>query len=65
MNSLEYREAKKNCFCRGCDVELEKGTKMIATYSFRNRGQHIYFCIECVKEMNGLIYEEEFKQRKK
>lgn len=58
MNNLEYREAKKDCFCRGCDILLEKGTKMVATYSHRNRGQYIFFCVECIKQMNDLINKE-------
>lgn len=53
--SIKYRQAERQAICRGCDKELNKGDMMIATYSFRNRGQHIYFCRDCVKLMNNLI----------
>lgn len=52
---IDLREAKRNCYCRGCDVVIQRGETMIATYSSRNTGQYIYFCIDCVKEMNKLI----------
>lgn len=55
-DNFEYRLAKRDACCRGCDETLKKDKDMlIATYSFRNRGQYIYFCEDCVKEMCKLI----------
>ena len=57
---FKFRLAKRDCYCRGCDKVLKRDTDMLlATYSFRNRGQYIYFCVDCVKEMNKLIEDKE------
>lgn len=59
---IEYRLAKRDANCRGCDKILEKDKDMmISTYSFRNRGQYIYFCKDCVLLMNKLIEDYESK----
>lgn len=54
---MEYREAKRDCYCRSCDDLIIRGTKVIAMYSHRNKGQHIYLCVRCVNQMNELINE--------
>lgn len=46
---IKRREAQRDAFCRGCDKTIKKGEDMITTYSFRNRGQHIHFCLSCAK----------------
>lgn len=56
---IKFRPLERTTICRGCDEELVRGTNVIATYSFRNRGQHIYFCKECVKLMQKLIEEDD------
>ena len=48
------REALRNCTCRGCDVTIPKGEVVIYTYSLRNRGQHIFFCLDCAKLIGKL-----------
>lgn len=54
-----YRDAKHNAVCRWCDGEIKKGNKVFAFYSHMNRGQHILFHPECVKEMNKVVEEGE------
>ena len=56
---INYRPAEREAICRGCDKTLNKGDMMIATYSFRNKGQHIYFCKECIEIMYKLIKNHE------
>lgn len=52
---MEKRIAKGNACCRGCDVMLRKGKdELIYTYSPRNRGQNILFCLDCAKEIGKL-----------
>ena len=51
---IELREAQREAFCRGCDRAIPKGRKMVATYSFRNRGQHIFFCLDCCMTIGQL-----------
>lgn len=48
------REAERDAYCRGCDAVINKGEKMISTYSFRNRGQHIHFCPKCANLIGEL-----------
>ena len=53
------RQVERQAFCRACDKTLERNTeKVIAWYSFRNRGQHIYICTDCVTSMYNLIQED-------
>ena len=57
---MEYRQSERICYCRGCDKEIKAKTeKIISIFSFRNRGQHIFLCADCVKEMNTLIFKNE------
>lgn len=44
---IERRPATRHAYCRGCDEVIKPGEDMITTYSHRNRGQHIHFCLEC------------------
>lgn len=48
---INRRQAQREAFCRGCDDKIEKGEEMISTYSIRNRGQNIYFCLKCAKDI--------------
>lgn len=54
---ITKRPVERNAFCRGCDCVIPKGTDVIATYSIRNRGQHIYFCLPCAKDIGQLAGE--------
>jgi hypothetical protein len=51
---LKKRAMKNNGFCRGCDISLEKGDEVIYTYSLRNRGQRIFFYMECANKISEL-----------
>ena len=53
-NEIERREAKRTCYCRGCDKALHKGDEIIYTYTFRNQGQNIIFCLDCAKIIGEL-----------
>jgi uncharacterized protein YlaI len=60
MNDIKFRLAKADLYCRGCDREVKRNKEwVIATYSFRNRGQHIYFCYDCAKKISDLITNKE------
>lgn len=54
MYDIMRRKAERNAFCRGCDNTIKKGTDMVTTYSFRNRGQNIHFCINCAEKIGKL-----------
>lgn len=54
-NPIEQRKIERPGFCRGCDKKLEKGTDIIYTYSWRNRGQNIIFCMDCAGEIYNLV----------
>lgn len=51
---IERRKIERSGFCRGCDIGLEKGDEIIYTYSFRNRGQSIIFCLDCATVIGSL-----------
>jgi uncharacterized protein YlaI len=51
---INRRKILRTAYCRGCDKEMNSGTEVIATYSFRNRGQHIYFCLSCSEIIGNL-----------
>lgn len=51
---IKFRPIERKAFCRGCDKTMERGEMVVSTYSFRNRGQDIYFCIPCSKEIGRL-----------
>lgn len=55
---MEIRFSKHDSFCRGCDKEISKGTKIFYTYSIRNRGQNIIFCMDCLNLMNDFWLKE-------
>lgn len=48
------RPAQRSAFCRGCDKEIARGVDMISTYSFRNTGMWIHFCLKCAVEIGKL-----------
>lgn len=52
---IEFRDAQRDAFCRGCDDTIKKGQPMVATFSWRNRGQNIYFCVGCAGEIGALV----------
>jgi hypothetical protein len=56
---IEFREAKRDAFCRGCDTKIEKGEHMVTTYSFRNQGQNIHFCVACADEIGRMVKDHE------
>lgn len=57
---MEYRLSKRDSYCRGCDKTLKRDKdRIMAMYSFRNRGQYIYFCKDCVLKMNSLVKDFE------
>ena len=55
------RKLQRTAFCRGCDKEMKSGTEVVSTYSFRNRGQHIYFCLDCSKIIGKLASENKIE----
>jgi uncharacterized protein YlaI len=52
------RQLLRKAFCRGCDKQMSIGTEVIATYSIRNDGQYIYFCLDCAEKIGKLSHEE-------
>lgn len=53
---IKLRGLERDAYCRGCDELMKKHTSVIATYSFRNRGMHIFFCLDCA-ELIGQLAE--------
>jgi hypothetical protein len=53
-HDIERRAAQRQAFCRGCDGQIARGEDMISTYSFRNTGMWIHFCLDCAKEIGKL-----------
>jgi hypothetical protein len=45
---MDFRIIERSGFCRGCDKVLPKGENIFYTYSHRNCGQSIIFCMDCV-----------------
>jgi hypothetical protein len=59
-NNFEHRKSERDCFCRGCDKKIKRNSEdIIYTYSFRNKGQSIIFCEDCVQEMFKLCFKFE------
>jgi len=59
---FDYRQSKRECTCRGCNKTISRDTeKIIYTYSIMNGGQNIYLCMDCIKEINGLISRDQTK----
>jgi hypothetical protein len=48
------KTASHAAYCRGCDDQMGKGTEVVSTFSWRNRGQNIYFCIPCAQIIGQL-----------
>ena len=60
LGDIEYRYTERDAFCGGCDKEIvAKTEKVFATYSYRNKGQHIYICVDCINKFNQLVKESE------
>lgn len=51
---IQRRPAQRDAFCRGCDKVIKRGDDMISTYSFRNTGQWIHFCLDCCKKIGEM-----------
>lgn len=59
MSNFEKRLSKQDSFCRGCDKILVRNQdEIIYTYSYRNRGQHIMFCLDCAKIIGDMAKSE-------
>lgn len=58
MSKPEYREAERICFCRVCDKTINKGESAVFWYSFRNTGQNIMVCADCVETIYELLPKE-------
>lgn len=54
---MKIRQAERTAFCRGCDKKIEPKTDMLSMYSYRNRGQNIHFCLDCVEKMHEMLQE--------
>lgn len=54
---MEIRKAKREAYCRGCDKVIEKGEEMFSTYSWRNRGQNIHICLDCIDKITKMKAE--------
>ena len=59
--AIKLRQAERSAYCRGCDKEIAKGEMMVSTYSRRNRGQHIHFCLDCTENIGELVKEHKEK----
>lgn len=64
---IELRPCKNSggANCRGCDIEIKKGELLVYTYSSRNRGQSIMFCIPCARSIGGLVKGVDMVSKKK
>lgn len=59
FRKIEYKPTKRDAFCRGCDKTIVRNTeKVFTTYSMRNRGQHIYICMDCINKFLKIVEEE-------
>ena len=58
-DNIVRREIERTGHCRGCDKELHKGTEIIYTYTTRNRGQSIIFCLDCAIIIGRLVRRED------
>lgn len=55
---LEIRKAKQDSFCRCCDKPLRKGIdNLVYMYSYRNRGQNILLCFDCIDLITEKVSE--------
>ena len=55
---MEIRRIERTGFCRGCDDQLEKGSRIFYTYSDRNRGVVVILCMKCVELVGDLANKE-------
>lgn len=57
-DNTEYRLAKNTCYCRSCDKEMRRNVDWgIFMSTFRNCGQKISICKDCVFKMHKLILD--------
>lgn len=55
---MEFRLTTRDAFCRGCDQAILKNTEEVFyTYSYRNQGQSIFLCRECVAKVIEMFKE--------
>lgn len=49
---INFRVTERDAMCRGCDKIIKRHEeKVIAFHTYRNRGQHIYICDDCLLKM--------------
>jgi len=58
---MKIRQAERTAFCRGCDKKIKPKTYMLSMYSYRNRGQNIHFCLDCVDKIHEMNTEHKEK----
>lgn len=63
MSKPEYRKAERDAFCRVCDKTIHKGEHAVFWYSWRNRGQNIMVCPDCVENLFDLLPKENSEGR--
>ena len=54
---MEIRKAQRHAFCRDCDKKIQVGEYILSMYSWRNRGQNIHICLDCVDEIHEMQVE--------
>lgn len=56
---FEIRQTERKANCRNCDKVIKPKTeKIIYIYSFRNRGQNIFICKDCLNRMHHEMSRE-------
>lgn len=62
--NMEHRYTERDAYCRGCDKKIERHSeKVTAMYSWRNRGQHIYLCDECISKAFGMVATNQLENK--
>ena len=61
---IKYEVMQRNGYCRGCDIGLIKEKdKAIKFHTYRNTGQHILLCPECVCKMFSLVTQDQLIEK--
>lgn len=60
---MEIRKAQRQAFCRACDKKIQVGESMLSMYSWRNRGQNIHICLDCVDEIHEMSIDHKNKEK--
>jgi len=56
---FEIRQTVRDAHCRNCDKTIKRNTeKVVYIYSFRNRGQNIFICRDCLNKMHHEMSRE-------